>query len=431
MANSSAQITARCANDHHDIRRIAIELMPSGSQIPIGSHGVPKRFATRLALFYGTMFGMAGTHLPFFTVWLKAVGVDAFWIGIITAVPPVTRFTVLPFVTDLAEKRHALRSAIVVTAFATALGFCILGTQHQPVLVFLIYALTCCLWTPMVPLTDAYALRGVARYGLDYGPLRLWGSAAFVVGALACGFLVDAIAARHLIWVIASVAALGAFVSLGLQPLENPKPVTNLLQGAGALLRDTGFLAIIVTSALVQGSHAAYYIFASIAWQEAGLGGLTIAGLWSLGVIAEIAVFAVSPRFTPSPVMLVVIAALTAVARWVITAQEPPLAILAVVQLAHGLTFGLTQVGTMGLLVRHVPGHVMARGQGYLAGCSGIVSGSASILSGAVYARYGQGVYYVMAAMALSAAILMWLARHRLADHPHNGASGGWTRLPS
>jgi PPP family 3-phenylpropionic acid transporter len=152
---------------------------------------------------------------------------------------------------------------------------------------------------------------------------------------------------------------------------------------------------------------------------------LTIAGLWSLGVIAEIVVFAASPRFTLPPVMLVVIAALSAVARWVITAQEPPLAILAVVQLAHGLTFGLTQVGTMVLLVGYVPGHVMARGQGYLAACSGIVSSSVSILSGAIYARYGQGVYYAMAAMALSGATIMWLARHRLADHPHKAASGG------
>ena len=49
-------------------------------------------------------------------------------------------------------------------------------------LVFLAYAVTACVWTPMVPLTDAYALRGVTRYGLNYGPLRLWGSAAFVVG---------------------------------------------------------------------------------------------------------------------------------------------------------------------------------------------------------------------------------------------------------
>lgn len=398
--------------------------MPFELQIPIASEVTPKRFATRLALFYGAMFGLMGTHLPFFTVWLKAVGIDAFWIGIITAVPPVTRFTFLPFVTGLAEKRQSLRGAIIVATFVTALGFSIMGTQHLPVLVFLVYAFTCCLWTPLVPLTDAYALRGVARYGLNYGPLRLWGSAAFVVGALACGLLVDIIAAKHLIWVIALMAALGAIASLGLQPLGNPTTAPVASHGAGALLRDPGFLAIIVTSALIQGSHAAYYIFASIAWQQAGFGGLTIAGLWSLGVLAEIVLFALSPRFTLPPTMLVVVSALSAVVRWVITAQDPPIAILAVVQLAHGLTFGLTLVGTMGLLVRHVPHHVMARGQGYLAACTGIVAGSASILSGAIYAQYGQGVYYVMAAMALSGAIIMWLARHRL-DQPHNAASGG------
>src|ERR1700738_3010445 len=249
--------------------------MPPESQIPIVSQDTARRFATRLAVFYGTMFGMVGTHLPFFTVWLKAVGIDAFWIGIITAVPPVTRFTVLPFVTALAERRHALRGAIMVTAFATAFGFCILGTQHQPILVFLAYAVTCCLWTPMVPLTDAYALRGVARYGLNYGPLRLWGSAAFVAGALLCGVRVDVIAARHLIWVIAATAALSALVGLGLPPLEGVKPVTAGPGGARELLGGRGFPAIIFTSALIQSSHSAYYIFASIAWQQSGFGGLT------------------------------------------------------------------------------------------------------------------------------------------------------------
>jgi PPP family 3-phenylpropionic acid transporter len=66
----------------------------------------------------------------------------------------------------------------------------------------------------------------------------------------------------------------------------------------------------------------------------------------------------------------------------------------------------------------------MARGQGYLAACGGIVASSTSILCGIVYARYGQGVYYLMAAMALAGATLMWLARHRL-DHPQSAASGG------
>jgi PPP family 3-phenylpropionic acid transporter len=202
------------------------------------------------------------------------------------------------------------------------------------------------------------------------------------------------------------------------------------VHGARVLLRDKGFLAIVLASALVQGSHAAYYTFASINWQAAGLGGLTIAGLWVLGVLAEIVVFALSPRFTLAPALLVVIGAASAVVRWLIYAQEPPAAVLGVAQLVHGLTYGLTQVGTMNLLLRHVPAHLMARGQGYLAACAGVVSGSASIASGVVYGRYGQGVYYVMVAMALAGAIVMWLARHRLADHPahdqpQSAASGG------
>jgi len=409
--------------------------MPAESQIPIASLGASRRFASRLALFYGAVFALLGAYLPFFPVWLKAVGIEASWIGIITAVPAVTRFTVLPFVTALAERRQSLRNAIIATAFATALGLALVGTQHQALLVFLTFAATCCVWTSMAPLTDAYALRGVAHYGLNYGPLRLWGSAAFVVGALACGLLVDVIAPEHLIWVIAATAGLSGLASLGLQPLAGIKRADVTLRGAGGLVRDPGFLAIIAASALIQGSHAAYYIFASIVWKQSGLGGLTIAALWSLGVLAEIVLFAVSPRFTLPPATLVVIGALSAVARWVITAQDPPIPVLALVQLAHGLSFGLTQVGTMSLMVHHVPGHMMARGQGYLAACSGIVAGLASILSGAVYARYGQGVYYVMAAMAGSGAMVMWLARHRVstppAGQPHSSASGGKTRLPS
>jgi PPP family 3-phenylpropionic acid transporter len=291
--------------------------------------------------------------------------------------------------------------------------------------VFLAYAVTAASWTPTVPLTDAYALRGVARYGLDYGPLRLWGSAAFIVGALGCGLLAGMIAAEHLIWIIVATGAFAALIGFGLQPLESRPAQLLARSGSGALLRDPGFLAIIAASALIQGSHSTYYVFGSITWQLAGLSGLTIAALWAIGVVAEIAVFALSPRFTLRPSMLVVIGGVGAMLRWLITAQEPPVAVLAVVQLAHGLSYGLTQVGIMGLMVRHVPMPVVTRAQGYLAACGGIVASTASIVSGAIYARYGQGAYYAMAAMALLGAAVMWLARKNLESHPQSAASGG------
>src|SRR6185295_18946015 len=156
----------------------------------------------------------------------------------------------------------------------------------------------------------------------------------------------------------------------------------------------------------------------------------TIAGLWVLGVCAEIVIFALSPRFTLPPALLMVIGGLCAVARWLITAQEPPVAVLALVQMMHGLTYGLTQVGTMELLVRRLPGHVMARAQGYLTACIGIAMSSVAMLSGLIYAQYGRSVYYAMAVVALAGTLVIWLWRHTAdppddSDQPHSAASGG------
>ena len=80
-----------------------------------------------MAVVYGAVFGLTGISLPYFPVWLKAIGVDVGWIGIITAMPALTRFTVLPLVTGFAERRRILRQAIVALAFLTSLGFLVVG----------------------------------------------------------------------------------------------------------------------------------------------------------------------------------------------------------------------------------------------------------------------------------------------------------------
>ena len=373
-----------------------------------------RKFAQRLAMFYGTVFGSSGFYLPFFPVWLKSIGIDPAWIGVILAVPSTTRFTTLPFITAFAERRHALRQTMIVCAFLTMIGFALVGTLREPLAILVMFALTAIVWTPLTALTDGYALKGVVRFGFNYGPLRLWGSAAFVVGALACGLVVNWLDGTQLIWVIVGAMVMSAVVSLGLQPLGATVGDGKVLSKASALLRDPGFLAIALATALIQGSHAGYYTFASITWQAAGYDGLTIAGLWTLGVLAEIVLFALSPRITWAPATLVILGGLGALLRWTLTAQTLPLPVLVVVQLLHGATYGLTQLGTMGLFLHHVPQHVMARAQGYVTACTGLVMSSMAVLSGAIYARYGEGVYYVMAALGAGGACVIWLGRKTL-----------------
>lgn len=359
---------------------------------------------------------MLGTYLPFFSVWLKNIGIDAQWIGIITAMPSLSRFTVLPFITAFAEKRNILRGAMIAMAFLTALGFVVIGFLREPLPILIAFALLACVWTPLSPLSDGYALKGVVVYGLNYGPMRLWGSASFIVGALICGALLDVLNSDHLIWIIVATAALSAFVSLGLMPLH-AQPASGEQPRAIGLLKQPLFWAVIGAHTLIQGSHGAYYGFSSIIWQSMGFGGFSIALLWSIGVIAEIVIFAISPRFTLEPTTLVIIGAMSAVVRWILTATEPRLEILVAVQAMHGLSFGITQVGIYALLVRSVPHQLLASAQGYLVAFGGIVSAVTVVISGVLYARVGSYVYFAMALMAAAGGIVMAVWRTRLDAH--------------
>jgi MFS transporter, PPP family, 3-phenylpropionic acid transporter len=373
-----------------------------------------RRFAVRLSVFYAATFAIGGAYMPFFPLWLKARGLDPAWIGIVMAMPTLARLTAVPAVARFAERRHAIVPAILMTSLLATAGFALLAAMSSVLAIALMLLVTACAWTPTVPLTDAYALRGVAAHEVSYGPIRLWGSVAYIAGVLAAGVVAAVLAPVHLIWVIVVITALSAVSALTLEPM----PAVALSGAAKAaspgLLRQKGFIAILVAAALIQGSHAAYYSFSSIAWQAEGFGSTTISVLWSLCVVAEIALFAWSPRLRLASSTLIILGGSGAAVRWAVTGLEPSLAVLLVVQLLHALSFGATHLGTMGLLAHRVPGHSLATAQGTLTAAIGIVSATATILSGRLYNDFGQSIYFGMAAMAAVGAAVMLTNRRNV-----------------
>src|SRR5262249_7594057 len=111
---------------------------------------------------------------------------------------------------------------------------------------------------------------------------------------------------------------------------------------------------------------------------------------------------------------LVVIGGLSAALRWAITALEPSLAVLFIVQMMHALSFGATHLGIMGLLAHRVPGHSLATAQGTMTASSGLVSAAATILCGRLFGSYGQSIYFGMAAMAVVGAVVMLVMRKQV-----------------
>jgi PPP family 3-phenylpropionic acid transporter len=357
---------------------------------------------------------MGGIQLPFFPLWLKAKGLDAGQIGLVLAAPMLLRVLAIPVATRAADRRDALREAIIVASCLSVAGYLMLGLASGAAAIFIAYAIASLAYTPVMPLTETYALKGLTARGRAYGPVRLWGSAAFIAGTFLAGFAADAFPARHLIWLILAGTVLIALSAATLQPLtSHAMPASEQPGPRRSLLRNPGFIAVLAAASLIQASHAVYYGFSALAWRAQGLDGTAIAALWALGVIAEIVLFAVSGRLPPffEPTVLLTIGALGATIRWAAMAFDPPGLVLPALQLLHALSFGATHLGALTYLSRHVPAGQGATAQGYLAIALGAAMAAATGLSGVLYQAFGSLSYAAMALSAIGGGVCALVAR--------------------
>jgi PPP family 3-phenylpropionic acid transporter len=370
-------------------------------------------FAPRLALVYAAFFLASGWYLPFFPAWLAARGLDPAAIGIVLAAAQVVRVLGTPAGTRLADRYGLAHRAILVAALVSAAAIALLGSVAGFGAILGAVALYAFVSGPVMPLIDAYALRGLSLRRRAYGPVRLWGSVAFVGANLAGGFLLDFLAPGNLIWLIFAGNGLVVLVATMLVPLprdEFAQPGTVASHGH---LRQPRFLAIMVAGSLIQASHAVYYGFATLDWTRHGFDGKTIGILWALGVTAEIVLFAFAARLPPAigPIALILIGATGAIVRWVATAFDPPIVLLIPLQLLHAMSFGATHLGTMQYLGKAAPPGGRATAQGDVATANSVMMACASALSGMLYGIGGSFAYVAMALFAAAGAACALAAR--------------------
>jgi len=375
-----------------------------------------EQFSLRLKAFYAALFLVLGVQLPFLPVWLTAKGLDAGAIGIVLAIPAVIRIVAIPVATRMVDRRDAVRGVIILASAAAVAGFAALAFAQGAAAIMLVYALASAAYAPVMMLADTYALRGLAQRGRAYGPVRVWGSAAFIAASFGAGALLDRMAPVHLIWLMVGAMAIATGAALLLLPLNSEPAAGAPARGsATGLLRNPAFLVAIAAASLVQASHALYYGFSTIDWQAAGYDGGVIGALWALGVIAEIALFALSARLpsTITPLAMLLVGAAGAVVRWSVMATAPPANLLPVLQCLHALSFGATHLGALALVARMAPPGLGATAQGYFAVALGVTMAVATALAGVLYGRFGSGAYAAMAVLA-AAGGLCALAAKRL-----------------
>lgn len=385
------------------------------------SHDIP----IRLAAFYGASFLVVGSYAAFLPLWLSSAGLSETQIAVTVAMPVILRpvfTTAVAFLADRSGRHVALLKMLVWGALASMLILPFGGGFPMIFAAFSLYAL---FWTTVIPLIDAVALTAARRGAADYGQVRLWGSFGYIAVILTGGVAVDIFGPPAALWLFLGSAVCVVIVSRWLPDIARINGVANGQIQAGRTIRLADvkqllrlpllWLFLAATSA-TQAAHAVYYVFGTIHWTSIGISPTIIGTLWSIGVVAEMVLFAYARRITQhlEPAPLIAIGAAAACIRWTLTSLDPPLGLLFILQAMHGLTFGATYLGAMEFMKRAFPSHMTATVQGVYASFSaGVGMGSGYLAAGPLYRTFGSDAYLGMAALSLMALVLSILLLQR------------------
>ncbi|HCR2975038.1 TPA: 3-phenylpropionate MFS transporter [Serratia marcescens] len=361
-----------------------------------------------LALSYFTYFFSYGIFLPFWGVWLKGEGIAPETIGMLLGAGLVARFLgsllIAPRVKDPSHLVAALRLLALLT-LAFAVGFCFGNGWGWLMLVIAGFNL---FFSPLVPLTDALAATWQKQIRMDYGRVRLWGSLAFVIGSALTGQLV-AVWGHNAILYSLIFSVLAMLLGMLLKPSVMPQGEARTHGGAErslwALLKEGPVWRFLLCVTLLQGAHAGYYSFGSIYWQEAGYSASTIGYLWSLGVVAEVIIFASSNvlfrRWNARNLLL--LSACCGVLRWSLMAYSTELGWLLLIQILHCGTFTVCHLAAMRFIAARQGQEVIQLQAVYSALAMGGGIAVMTVIAGFLFEHWQGGVFWVMAAVAVPA----------------------------
>ena len=362
------------------------------------------------ALFASHFIGF-GLFLPFFPMVLEQRGLTVAEIGFILCASTIARIAANPIMTGLSDHSGRRRLSIFVYSVAAAsfLGF--FALTSGPLAALVAVAGLMIFWSPIVPLSDAYALDVVRNHKADYGRMRLWGSVAFIVANLLGGWFagLDASAFYIVSGIILGVLSTG-FVALMLpRQLSDAQDPGTSGKDRPFLFTQPWFLLILAVLGVLQGTHAAFYGFGSLFWLEAGIGGFEVGVLWSIGVAAEVVLFYLAGRLGPAfgPLTLIIASAAAGSLRWLLFPYADTFFSAAVLQVLHGISFGAAHLGAVAYIAKLVPQRWSATGQGFLAASNGILTAAGFAASGPLFALNPAYAFWAMAAASATATFLL------------------------
>jgi len=346
----------------------------------------------RPAIVYVVFFGGIGAAFPYLPVYYRSIGVGVEGVGFLSALAALVGLIAAPVWGGFADQLGDVRRPLLVAGLWAAAGATVLGFARDPISLGVGVFGWASGMAGIIPLIDTRTVELMGGSPNRYGRARAFGSASFVVVALATGALIDRSAPSALFLVFVPTLALtsiAAYRLLGGQlggvggghigtPARRMRVTRSDVVGLIRLPRLGLFL---VGAILFWSTNNAVAAFLSIHMTNLGAPAQLVGLAWAVGATVEVPLMFAFPAIAGrlGAERLLVIASVAYVARALGFALAPTPEALVALSVLSGVGFAFFYVGSVTYVAQHAPPRLRATAQGVFTGTAnsiGTIAGS-------------------------------------------------------
>ena len=366
-----------------------------------------KKISAKFSLVYFSIFIVIGINAPFFPLWLSSKGFTERYIAIILATSVLTKLLANPFFAGLGDKYGNRKIPMLYLSFISTIILFSLNIFNSLYLIAFMAITSWALFAPLMPLTESLTTTAIKKYNFDYGNTRLWGSVSFIIIAFFGGIVIEKYGLKY-VPILMTIGALFLFLSIIIMPTIPSLPARKKFS-TYALLKNRNFFPFLLACGAIQSSHGIYYGFSTIYWKSIGLSETVIGALWAEGVVFEIILLAYFYKFKnyTSPKIFIIIAGVMAIIRWTLMVYADTILFIALIQILHAFTFGLTHLAAINFISEVMPVRAQAKSQAlYSAISMGAFLAVSISVSGDLYRIFYDKSFLFSSFLALSGVVI-------------------------
>jgi len=343
----------------------------------------------RLSGLYFFYFAVVGALSPYWGLYLESLGYQPSEIGLLSAIPMLTKLAAPNIWGVLADVSGKRLSIIRLGAGGACLLFVGIFFRQDYTWLIVVTAAYSFFWNAILAQFEVVTLAYLHVDPHYYSRVRVWGSVGFIVTVVVLGYLLEVIHIRYLPLMIFLFLSGIFFTALSLPADNSSKSTAQPSASFLHIVKQPQVLCFLLTMTLLQLSHGVYYTFYSIYLEDHGYSRTVIGLLWAVGVIAEILIFLKMPllfrRFSLASLLRMSI--FLTVLRWYsIGWFADMLWVLGFVQLLHAFSFGVSHAVAIDYIRQTFEGRAQGQGQAlYSAVCFGGGNAIGAYVSGLIW----------------------------------------------